>query len=498
MKRNHNKIFVRLSRSSRRGLSLIETALAMAVMAVMLVFMIQMLQGDNDRIIAKNTADRLVEVSTAAHDYMSANYANLLTTAPTSGAVVIPAGRTTMGGAVPVGSLQEKGFLPPSFVDANRFQQNTALLVHKVDSTTLEGLVTTYGGRDIPDRILGMIAKYVGPAGGYVPTLYVSASDTGYILGVDGGWRSQASSWGSSSSKPVKGHVATTSAFNDGGIIKDYLYRIDIGNPEANRMYTAIDMNSNAINNISKLSGVVDAVSGGKAVIVGDTTDPNTLRATRDIWADQDVKATRDVSAGRNVTAAADVKAGNNVSATANVTAGGNVTAAGSLNGGSLAVTNDGTVGGNLTVSQKITSNDLQTANLSMDTVIYGSDIGGGTRYTKSQGITLRDLLPRMVPQYSYVTLPGQAIPKPTCAGGYSNARVMIYKQVISATGTLYLPLTSSNGDIFVNSAASWVTVSEGIVATDKGTYWTLDWYGNDPAPGTTRQALTQTFCWYG
>ncbi|MBY3151261.1 shufflon system plasmid conjugative transfer pilus tip adhesin PilV [Rhizobium laguerreae] len=516
MKTPNNNFRKRLLASRRRGSALMETVAALAIAAVLAVIYINLQQGESDRIVAKNTADRLKTVGEAAKGYLTANYSTLLATAPTSGALVIKVGRTTPGGAVPSGSLQEKGFLPSGFVDTNAFQQNTALLVRKINSTTLDAMLTTYGGREIPDRMLGSTAKLVGEAGGFVPKTYPLASDAGDILGIGGGWRSEASEWGAAATRPDTGSLQMTMNFEDGSLLKDFLYRNDVGNPEANRMNTHIDMNKQALNNTGKITGIDDSVTGGTAVIIGDASAANSLRATRDIWADRDVHATGNVNADKDVTAKNDVKAGNDVTAARNVVAqetvaGRNVMASNDVTAGNdVKATRDLVATRNLEVAQNGNiKGDLTAGRLNINAKVFGDDVSGGARAFRAD-VTLGDLLPRMVPQFSYVVVdasPAKAVPKPTCRGGYANARIMVYRQVDSSKTVPNVPLnvstTTLNGStvvnaVSVNGSSSWVQMTQGIQANDNGLSWTINWVGDPKADNTTRQAIAQTFCYYG
>lgn len=508
MKTPNTNFRKRLLSSRRRGAALMETVAALAITAVLAVVYINLQQGESDRIVAKNTADRMKTVGEAAKGYLTANYSTLLATAPTSGALVIKVGRTTAGGAVPSGSLQDKGFLSAGFVDTNAFQQNTALLVRKINSTTLDAMLTTYGGREIPDRMLGSTAKLVGEAGGFVPKNYPLAADAGDVLGTGGGWRTDASQWGPAATRPDTGTLQMTMNFEDGSLLKDFLYRNDVGNPEANRMNTHIDMNKNSLKNAGMISGVDDPKTGDVTVIIGDSTTPNSLRATRDIWADRDIKADRDVTAGGDVKATQDVTAGRNVVAQETV-AGKNVMASVDVTAGNdVKATRDLTAGRNLEVAANGNiKGDLTAGRLNIDAKVFGTDVAGGTRNFAAAGVTLGDLLPRSVAQYSYVVNDAGIVPKPTCRGGYNNARVMVYKQVDSSRSRVNVPLNVVNqtasginfvAAVNVDTANAWVQIAQGIVATDNGLTWTVNWVGDPKADNTTRQAIAQTFCYYG
>jgi len=507
MKTPNNNFRNRLVKARRRGLSLMETAMALAVVSLLLVFFVNLTQVETDRVRVKNTADKLATISKAAEAYMAANYAKLLADAPSvgSGALEIEVGRTEPGGGVPADSLQDEGYLPPSFVDANSFQQNTKLLVRKVNEKTLEAILTTHGGQTIPDRMLGNMANLLGASGGYMPETVPGAASGGEILGVGGGWRADADEWrGSGGTEPEVGTIQMSMAFEDGSLLKDYLYRNDVGVPEANRMNTDIDMNSQAINRTGKITGLNDAKVGGTSVLIGDTSDPNSLRATRDIWADRDIRADNDVAAGRDVTAARNVRAegetsGGTVRSDTTVTAGTDVVAMRDVRAGNdLAVGRNATIAGNTKVG-----GDLEANRININAKVFGPDVGGGNRPFAAD-LTLGDMLPRMVPQYSYVASEATSVvPKPTCRGGYGNARVMVYRQVDSTRSIPNVPLSTSSSDGYLTSASqnvggSYVDATTGVIAKDGGSTWTLQWVGDPKAPGTTRQVLAQTFCFYG
>lgn len=518
MKSTNHNFRNRLRQARQRGNTLMETLAVLAIISLLLVFFVGMTQTETERLTAKNTADRMTTIGNAAKAYMTSNYAKLLASAPNtgSGAQVIRIGRTSATATPPANSLQALGFLPDNFVDTNAFQQQTALLVRKVNTKTLEAMLTTYGGREIPDRILTGIAKLVGPAGGYVPAVYTSAADQGDVLGIGGGWRTDAAQWGAAATRPDTGSLQMTMMFEDGELLKDYLYRNDVGVAEANRMNTSIDVNGNALNNTATITGVPNTTTGSTTVTVGTTAAPNSVLVTRDIFAGRDLDVKRNANVEGNVVAkgyvqgrslrsdsyvdaATYVEAGTYVRAQNNVMAGANVLAE-----------DDVKAGRDLTVERNATiDGDLSAGRIDIDAKVFGTDVDGGAARTfGGASVTLGDLLPRMVAQYSYLVRHGQAIAKPTCRGGYSRARVMVYRQVDSSQSTPNIPLivqTASAqgvgpfvGGVAVDNARAWVRISQGVVATDNGTTWTVNWVGDPQAPNTTRQALAQTFCYYG
>lgn len=500
-------LFRRGRRARTRALTLIETAMALAILALATAFAINQIFTYMERMRSKTVAEKMVEVSAGANAYLKANYAALIDKAVQGGApVVIPAGRTTATGAVPAGpasnlpSLQGGGFLASSFVDVNAYGQHHALLVRKTSASALEAMVTTYGGLKIPDDRLAQIGNFVGNTGGYVLTKNVKAGDANKIVGAYGGYRSDLSSWGTTASRPTAGHFQSTMAFQNGVLVTDYLYRNDIGIHEANTMNTSIDMNSNDIDNVQELTGV----AGKNPGMNGDVVRVNgSLRSTIDVWSNNDVMADRDMIAGRDVTAGGTVSAEEDVHAHQNVIADNNVVASRDLDvGRNATIDGNANIGGSVDITKDLTANgdsDLAAVDLTRTVAVIPG------RYDKKAGIKLADLLPRMVPQYSYLVKDGERVAKPSCGGDRTRARIMVHRQVESIKGYPQVRLVTTSQNGYITSVAqdvpnSFVNVADGILATTKPTdvTWKVEWIGSLAADGATRQAIAQTYCYFG
>jgi prepilin-type N-terminal cleavage/methylation domain-containing protein len=481
-------------KSRRKGFSLLETLLVLALFALFSVLLITLITDNASRTRAKALADKMTMISEATKGYIKTNYAALLSTAPNpgSGALVIPVGKDTVNGPIPAGpgglkSIQGGGFLPANFIDRNSFNQKTAVLIRKCGcvNNTLEVLLTTYDGRQIPDTLLGMTANAMGALGGSVPEKYVVASQAGQVLGSYGGWQTDASDWGPAATRPQTGTIQSTMAFEDGSLIADYLNRYDIDIPEANKMHTSIDVNANDLNHVKTISAQTPT---GEVGLTGS------LRATVNIYA-QDGQFSRNVAVGN------DLVVGNAA------TVGGDATVGGTTTTTNLQVNQDATVNNNLSVKQVASINDLKAAYINADSVVYKGDTTTWGK-TKANGVRLGDILPKMSAQYSYrVTETDSIVYKPVCNSAnpsdFSRARVMIYRQTESYKVTPYVPLTtpSSSGYLtgaWQDKASSWVQIASAIIATDKTSYWQVSWLGDPVSAGAKRQALAQTFCYFG
>lgn len=504
-----------------RGFSMLEIVLVLGIAALMSVLILTTWQQSAERIRAKGVGDKLQIVTEAAKSYIKANATALQSLAPTSGALVIPVGKTSATGAIPTGpsglkSIQGGGFLPVSFIDTNAFGHNTALLVKKSSSGNgLEALVTTYGGREMPDDMLGHAANSVGARAGYVPETYVQAAEAGQVIGNYGGWRTAASSWGPAATRPAQGHLQTTLAFDDSALLADYLYRSDIGIPEANAMNTNIDMKENDLNNVDQISA---GPKTGTVEVVGN------MKATIDIYA-RNAYLTDNLSVGKNATIGGNATVGGNIGVNGVVSAVGNIT---TTNGDITASTGNLNVRGNSGNPDTgvATVNNLRATYLDTEAIVYGVAVKGANQQTAANaasaayGVTLGDLLPKSVPQYSYMvteTAPDDIVYKPTCkqanasdTNGYSRARVMIYPLAESWQTTPYVKLDVKNvtsggqtlvSSVGVNGAETKNDIASAMVAETSSTsspFWRIKWVGTPASPNGPRRAIAQTFCYYG
>jgi type II secretory pathway pseudopilin PulG len=482
----------------RRGFSLFEFVLVLGLITLTSVVVMTWMQMNAERMRGKSVGDKLQIVTVAARSYVKANGLALQTLAPTNGALVIPVARQSINDAIPTGpsglkSLQGGGFLPETFIDTNAWGQNTVLLVKKSSvGDGLQAIVTTYGGRPIPDDILGHAANTIGAIAGYVPETYTNSADDGLVVGNYGGWRTPVAQWGPAATRPSAGRLQTTLAFDDTALLADYVYRDDIGIPEANRMNTNLDMNNNDLDNVDQ----VTAGTTGTVEVVGN------MRATIDIYA-------RDAILSRNLDVAGNAEVDQNLVVGQNAAV-----------GNDLGVANNAYVGQDLDVADTATVRNMKAQYLDTNAIVYGAQHSGINQNsdTTTGNVTLGDLLPKSVAQYSYlVTEPTGTDPnsdvvyKPVCKGGtgFSRARVMVYPLTDSWRSTPDVRLqviyaTSTSGQYFVGNVgvqSATNDIASAIVAQTTGTSastWRIKWIGTPVSPNARRRAIAQTFCYYG
>ena len=295
----------------------------------------------------KATADQLKDVSDSFAKYIQDNYAPIIAALPASKIAVIN-----------FSSLQPD-YLDSKFVNQNPFGQSYVFTVRQPDplKNILEAIVYTTGGEAIPPNNASAIAQMVGAGGGYTKA---GGSATAVISNFNG-YTLDLSSY--SAVPSGSGKLVSAIFMNETGVvISDYLYRNAIPNrPELNRMNTALDMNSNNINNagnVTSPNGNIQAQNGtvqGKTII-SDTTIVAGGNITSSGGAVHGVTLVSDttITAGTNIIAGGDVSAGTaNIAGSASV---GNLTVGTTINAGSTITGSSLVSTGGVTASNDITT----------------------------------------------------------------------------------------------------------------------------------------------
>ena len=257
--------------SRRRGMSLVEVALSLTLTGLALAGLMQMSTEANDQINDAAAGDRLQQVYAAAQDYLRVNNALLAANVPVGGATLsIPVGRTAAGLPIPgpvagglLPSLQGGGFLPSGYVDRNSYRQHHLILVRQITAGQIDMMVETVGPVMKPGDV-GRMATKIGASGGIV-------SGT-LITGVGGGYSEPTASWPAGADTPSSGHAVAVLYYNQATALADFLYRDNIGIPEANRMHTNIDVNGNGLDNTATITGKT-----GRLAVTADTAISGSL-----------------------------------------------------------------------------------------------------------------------------------------------------------------------------------------------------------------------------
>lgn len=286
-----------LGPSRQRGVISLEAVVVMGVLLVAMAGVGTWIKADADRKDNQNAADNLNTVFQQALTWFNQNYATVQAAAnPTA---TYP-WATFMGGTATVSQT-------------NVYGQQYSLRFYKEPSGQIDLMVVTTGGSTIGEGDLRSISKMIGGAGGYVSSL-TPANATGAMAG----WNAALANFGGS---PGGGHLAAAGFFQNASAVSNYLSRVVVpGNPQANQMETAIDMNANNLNNAGTVNAQKVVTPAGNSVQVGSSY----------YYGDGSNSAIRQNGAlyvqNQAATAAADINVGN-ANATGNVSASGNVIA---------------------------------------------------------------------------------------------------------------------------------------------------------------------------
>lgn len=273
-------------RARHFGYSLFEISIALGVTALTLATMLTTANDAQHQVKDAATADRLKQIYIAASQFTQGTaqtLASSITVGSTPVAYVV--GRTTTSGSVPSGSLQALGYLPTTFVDVNPYGQHHVVLIRQPTAGNFDVLVETYGGQTISDLDLGRIALKIGAPGGMILNTPPSSVAANTIQGIGGGWAELGANWATGSYTSTIGHVMAISYASQTTMLADFLYRNKItGVPEANRMHTSIDVNSNQLNNAQQIDNGTASSTNSDAThditvgspLVGSGTVPST------------------------------------------------------------------------------------------------------------------------------------------------------------------------------------------------------------------------------
>jgi type II secretory pathway pseudopilin PulG len=260
---------MRLGRGS--GFSLLELGLTLGLVSLALVATVQYASDSARQVQDAAAADRMIEVSSAALQYLQAQSSALVASVPVGGSVAVPVGRATTTASIPPNSLQALGYLPPTYVDTNSYNQGSLVVIRQTTAGNLDLMVETTGGRPVPDVDLGRISTKVGAAGGMVQASPPPGVNPGTIQGTGGGYSEVATSWTASGVTPSIGHTMAITYANQTTVLADYLYRNNIGVHAANTMNTDIDMSHHGIDAVATLNNT-DTTTGTNAPITVSST----------------------------------------------------------------------------------------------------------------------------------------------------------------------------------------------------------------------------------
>lgn len=248
----------------QRGFTLMESLAVLAVLAVLALGASRALDRQAQQDKVRSMSGLLSALGPVADKYVKTNFAALL--AQTAGG---PAGFT-------VAQLQP-AFLSPGFRAATPFGKTLHLLVAQPVPGDLEAVWVATGGLALADNV----AAGVTITEGCKSCLAVTSQDPANLRGAAGSQIIPVARYAPTGFAPAQGDVAVSTYYAGATVVSNYLYRYDVGLPEANTMRTAIHMAGNDIDtarNVESVEGSIYARNNGntqRVQMTGLTGDAN-------------------------------------------------------------------------------------------------------------------------------------------------------------------------------------------------------------------------------
>ncbi|EOD0026902.1 TPA: shufflon system plasmid conjugative transfer pilus tip adhesin PilV [Escherichia coli] len=221
-----------------KGVSLLEVLLVIGIMVMVIPKVYENIENHLNNVRWQNAAEHANTYNTAVRNYVADNASTLL--AGSLPKTITPA------------TLIQKGYLKSGFSESNFGQSYITGIAKNSKTSRLEALTCSNGGQSLSEAGMRAVASMIEGLGGYI-------NSSKQAIGAGGGWSDTPSNYGLNC---ATGHIAMALVGADLQE-SDRLYRYSITNrPDLNRMHTAIDMNSNNLNNVGTLNGNAAALSG--------------------------------------------------------------------------------------------------------------------------------------------------------------------------------------------------------------------------------------------
>ncbi len=252
------------------GITLLEMLLVVGIFGAVSLFVMELSNTWAKQQRAERIGDHLMTVQAAAEDYLLDNFAQVRDNlVPAVGDTAVIPIEDDGGGFF----LKENNtYLPVGFSDENLFGQQLRLLIRREDVERIQGIVVSTGRAVAFEEVLQVIQAAGNDAGAVVGQNmggYFSAN----FSGLGGAWsvpiaNYAATGWNVANLvTPSTAHLAALVEVNlNNTNLGDYLYRVDVGDEDANRMSVNLDMNNNAIDGIGTASADFMDINGNLTV----------------------------------------------------------------------------------------------------------------------------------------------------------------------------------------------------------------------------------------
>ena len=318
---------------------------------------------NNENLRAVATAKQLQQISDATQLYVTSQLSTLTATATATTPVIIP-----------ISTIVSAGMLPAGFNSVNPYGQTWQLQVLQPSAGNLQALVVATGGQTLTDTQASNIAAISGSSGGFIAqndsTIYPGGTGVGY--GSYGGWNISTTNY----SGLTVGHPVALVSVNANQVGNNYLYRNAVpGQPQVNQMNTAIDMNSNNINNAGSVNATSVSVAAGNNIKVGNSVvygdSINTaLRQSGAVYFQNpsatgpaDLAEVGNINSYGNISANGAIYSNSTISANGTINSNSNIAAQGAVTGWNVSASNQVWAGGNIIATGLVAGNGIASSN---------------------------------------------------------------------------------------------------------------------------------------
>lgn len=282
--------------SSQRGALMVEAIALLGLMTMVSPMIVRQTAERTTEMEDVAVAGQMKTIKDALENYIQADYANLVPNPPTS---------EEFQHNITAAKLAP--YLPASYIDSGEIRGNKlatgfdigvrGFCTEKQDSRgatcaalsasckctryKIVGMIVSKSDTEIPDKRAARVASMLGADGGYMRTSDVVTAVAGSggatdamkkVLGAQGMWEvDDVTKYVSGISTTSGGRVALSTVFSS-GLSADYLYRKKVnGLPDANSMFTDLDMGGNGACESESGDGKCNRINnaGGLEVIAG-------------------------------------------------------------------------------------------------------------------------------------------------------------------------------------------------------------------------------------
>ena len=224
------------------------------------------------------------------------------------------------------------------------------------------------------------------------------------------------------------------------------------------------------------------------------------MTVSSELWVEHDLNVKKNLNVQENINSTGSIIAEENIETKAGLIVGTDIEVGEDLVVSDETNTDSLNVATNANIQGDVETNLISATNTEINTKVADNQ---NNRHFNTD-VSLSDLLPNMVFQYTYqISEFNNLVYKPVCAGGLQNSRILVQPLTIShrVKPNITFLLKQYEGkvvDIEIHKDETYVDFVESIHTEDfNDTFWKVYWTG-ESVEGSRREAVAQTYCFYG